>query len=157
MTELDTTGLRLERTFEAPAEDVFDAWTNPEVLRRWWAAGPQWRTPLAEVDLREGGSYRLSMEDPATGAIHTVGGKYREVRRPDRLVYSWCWELEDGGRSEETSTVTVEFREHSGRTTVVLEHTDLPSPTSRDQHRSGWEGCLENLGARVLTPLPDTA
>lgn len=155
MSDLETT-LRLERTFEAPAEDVFDAWTNPEVLRRWWAAGPQWSTPLAEVDLRVGGRYRLSMEDPATGAIHTVGGEYREVQRPDRLVYSWCWEL-GGEQSDEVSTVMVEFREDSGRTTVVLEHTNLPSATSRDQHRSGWEGCLENLGARILTPLPDTA
>jgi uncharacterized protein YndB with AHSA1/START domain len=157
MTELDTTtSLRLERTFEAPAEEVFDAWTNPEVLRRWWAANPGWRTPLAEVDLRVGGSYRLSMEDPATGTVHTVGGEYREVRRPDRLVYSWCWEQE-GVPAAEVSTVTVEFREDRGCTTVVLEHTDLPSPTSRDQHRHGWEGCLESLGARVLTTLGQTA
>jgi uncharacterized protein YndB with AHSA1/START domain len=157
MSDLDTTtSLRLERTFEAPAEDVFDAWTNPEVLRRWWAASPQWRTPVAEVDLRVGGSYRLAMEDPATGAVHAVGGEYREVRRPERLVYSWCWERE-GGPSEEVSTVTVEFREEGGQTTVVLEHSNLPSPTSRDQHRHGWEGCLENLGARALTQLPETA
>lgn len=156
MSEIDTTGLRLERTFEATAEEVFDAWTNPEVLRRWWAAGEDWRTPTAEVDLRVGGRYRLSMEDPATGALHTVGGEYREVVRPQRLVYSWCWERESD-EPDHVSTVTVEFRGEGERTTVVLEHAGLPSSTSRDQHGHGWEACLENLRTRVLTRALDNS
>jgi uncharacterized protein YndB with AHSA1/START domain len=156
MTEIDTTGLRLERTFEAPAEEVFDAWTNPEVLRRWWAAGADWSTPVAEVDLRVGGCYRLSMEDPASGARHTVGGEYREVQRPQRLVYSWCWE-HDSGEPGHVSTVTVEFRGEGERTTVVLEHTGLESSDSRDRHGHGWEACLENLQTRVFTRVPHTA
>jgi uncharacterized protein YndB with AHSA1/START domain len=77
-----TTALQLERRFDASPEAVFDAWTNPDVLRRWWAAGPDWETPVAEVDLRAGGRYRLTMRDPAAGAEHTVGGEYIEVRRP---------------------------------------------------------------------------
>ena len=68
------------------------------VLRRWWAAGPDWGTPLAEVDLRPGGRYRLSMREPG-GAVHTVGGEYLEVRRPERLVYTWAWEDEPGDES----------------------------------------------------------
>jgi uncharacterized protein YndB with AHSA1/START domain len=145
------TTLRLERTFQAPAEAVFDAWTNPEVLRRWWVVDPAWRTPVAEVDLRVGGGYRLAMEDPLAGTRHTVRGEYREVLRPERLVYSWSWEDEDGGIGH-VSTVTVEFLGDGGRTTVVLEHSDLPSEQSREQHGVGWEGCLRSLGERVLTP-----
>ena len=53
----------MERRFDAAPEAVFDAWTNPEVLRRWWAAAPDWETPAAEVDLRPGGRYRLTMRD----------------------------------------------------------------------------------------------
>jgi uncharacterized protein YndB with AHSA1/START domain len=143
--------LRLERTFDAPAEDVFDAWTNPEVLRRWWVVNPEWRTPTAEVDLRVGGAYRLTMEDPAGDTRHTVRGEYREVRRPERLVYSWCWEEGDGSTGH-VSTVTVEFVGDGERTTVVLEHSDLPSQQSAEQHRVGWEGCLANLGARIFAP-----
>jgi uncharacterized protein YndB with AHSA1/START domain len=56
--------LRLERTFNAPAQAVFDAWTSPEVLRRWWPAGPDWDTPVAEVDVRVGGKLRLVMRRP---------------------------------------------------------------------------------------------
>jgi uncharacterized protein YndB with AHSA1/START domain len=152
-TQAPSTSLHLERTFDASPEEVFDAWTNPEVLRRWWAAGPTWRTPVAEVDLRVGGSYRLSMEDPETGTVHTVGGEYREVRRPERLAYSWRWEQDDGSTGH-VSTVTVDFLSEGECTTVVLEHIGLATPESRDQHRHGWEGCLENLQARIFTGAP---
>jgi uncharacterized protein YndB with AHSA1/START domain len=146
---VDSTTLRLERTFDAPAQDVFDAWTNPEVLRRWWVANPTWRTPVADVDLRVGGSYRLSMEDPDAGTVHTVRGEYREVCPPERLVYSWCWE-EDEGRTGHVSTVTVDFLAEGERTMVVLEHSGLESPESRERHGHGWQGCLEVLATRVF-------
>jgi uncharacterized protein YndB with AHSA1/START domain len=90
----DSTSLRLERTYDATAEEVFDAWTNPDVLRRWWVVQETWRTPVADVDLRPGGRYRLSMEDPASGVVRTVGGEYLEVLRPERLVYTWQWEAQ---------------------------------------------------------------
>ncbi len=149
MSATDSTTLRLERSFDAPAEDVFDAWTNPEVLRRWWGASPTWRTPVAEVDLRVGGRYRLSMEDPDAGTFYTVRGEYREVRRPERLVYSWSWEQDDGQTGHE-STVTVEFMERDERTIVVLEHSGLESPESRDRHEQGWGACLELFAGRVF-------
>lgn len=148
-----STSLHLERVYDATPEEVFDAWTNPEVLRRWWAAAPTWRTPVAEIDLRVGGSYRISMEDPETGAVHTVGGEYQEVRRPERLAYSWCWEQDDGGTGH-VSTVTVDFLGEGGGTTVVLEHIGLATPESRDQHEHGWMGCLENLQVRIFASAP---
>ncbi len=151
MSAIDSTTLRLERTYDASAEEVFDAWTNPEVLRRWWVVDPAWRTPVADVDLRVGGTYRLSMEDPDDGTFHTVRGEYREVRRPERLVYSWCWE-DAGGQTGHESTVTVEFLEDGERTTVVLEHSGLESPDSRDRHLHGWQACLEMLETRIFVP-----
>src|SRR5262249_25336949 len=128
---------------------VFDAWTNPEVLKRWWAADPTWLDTDAEVDLRVGGSYRLTMRDPAREAPHTVRGEYREISRPDRLVYSWQWELEEGGVGHE-STVTVQFVEQGERTTVLLEHTGLESSESAARHTHGWDACLSLLGARIF-------
>ena len=91
--------LQLERTFDAPREEVFRAWTEPEVLRRWWAAQPTWESPLAETDVRVGGRYRLSMRDPVGGEEHTVGGEYVEVTPPERLVYTWTWEGSGSSRS----------------------------------------------------------
>ena len=63
----DTKTLRIERTFQAPAEAVFDAWTSEEVLRRWWHAEHDWETTEAEVDLRVGGVVRVVMRDPTQG------------------------------------------------------------------------------------------
>jgi uncharacterized protein YndB with AHSA1/START domain len=146
-----TTALQLERRFDASPEAVFDAWTNPDVLRRWWAAGPDWETPVAEVDLRAGGRYRLTMRDPAAGAEHTVGGEYIEVRRPERLIYTWEWEPEPGGPDMGgTSRVTVDFVADGTGTRVGLTHSELASDESRARHEHGWNACLDNL-ARVLT------
>jgi uncharacterized protein YndB with AHSA1/START domain len=140
-----TSELRLERRFDASPEEVFDAWTNPEVLRRWWAAAPGWETPSAEVDLRAGGRYRLTMRDPAAGAEHTVGGAYIEVRRPQRLTYTWAWEP-----AGESSRVTVDFVAEGAGTRVELTHSGLLGDESRAQHEHGWNACLDNLAQRVF-------
>lgn len=147
----DETVLRLTRRFRAPRERVFDAWTDPELLRRWWAALAGWKTSLAEVDLRPGGRYRLSMRDPSSGAEHTVVGEYVDVRRPDRLAYTWTWE---GGhelmRGSEGTLVEVDFVDDGDATEVVLVHRGFADGRIRDLHRQGWGGCLANLESRVL-------
>ena len=143
MSEAATTRqneLRMERRFSAPPDAVFDAWTNPDLLQRWWAAGPGWATPLAEVDLRPGGRYRLTMRDPQAGGEYTVGGEYIEVRRPDRLIYTWAWEP-----AGESSRVTVDFRADGDGTRVELTHSELTSEESRAQHEHGWNACFDNL------------
>jgi uncharacterized protein YndB with AHSA1/START domain len=142
--------LRLERTIPAPCGAVFDAWTNPEVLRRWWAANPGWDSPLAEVDLRVGGGYRLSMRDPETGDVHTVGGEYLEVSPPHRISYTWTWEGSDESAASSGSVVTVDFEEHDGATRVVLVHTGFGDEIEPQKHAHGWNGCLDNLTARVF-------
>lgn len=152
----DPADLRLERTFEASREAVYDAWTNPEVLRRWWAAAPDWSTPLVEVDLRVGGRYRLSMQDPVASEPHTVGGEYIEVRRPERLAYTWTWEGDpESQRGSAGSLVTVDFHEEDGATRVVVTHSGFDGEDVRVQHEHGWTGCLDNLARRVLAPVPE--
>ena len=69
-----TETLLIERTFQAPAEKVFDAWTNEAVLIRWFHANPKWETPEASVDVRVGGTLRLVMRDPSDGQTH--GGEH---------------------------------------------------------------------------------
>jgi uncharacterized protein YndB with AHSA1/START domain len=141
---------RLERTFAASPEEVFDAWTNPEVLERWWVAQPSWTSPGCEVDLRVGGSYVLRMRDDETGEMHVVGGEYREVQRPRRLVYTWCWQGDGGPSPGHVSLVTVEFHGKGDATTVVLEHSGLPSEESRRNHGVGWQATFESLARRVF-------
>ena len=83
--------VRVSRRFAAPRERVFDAWTNENVLRDWWSAMPTMSPGTIGVDLREGGRYRMEMRTD-DGQVHTVVGEYREVRRPERVVYTWTWE-----------------------------------------------------------------
>jgi uncharacterized protein YndB with AHSA1/START domain len=140
--------LRLERTFDAPAEAVFDAWTSAEVLRRWWPAGSDWETPVADVDVRVGGRLRLVMRSP-DGQEFGGRGEYIEITRPERLVFTWTWDGHEG--HEGTQLVEVEFteREH-GTTTVVLTNRGLRDEKSKRWHREGWEASFDNL-ERVLT------
>ena len=145
------TVLRLTRRFDAPRERVFAAWTDPDVLRTWWAARPDWDGAAADVDLRPGGRYRLSMRDTANGAVHSVSGEYREVRPPERLAYTWSWE---GAPAEmagsEGTLVVVEFAEADGGTEVTLTHEGFASGDIRDLHGEGWRGCLDSLERRVF-------
>jgi hypothetical protein len=78
--------VRIERTFDAPREAVFDAWTSPEVLRRWFHCAPDWETPEAEVDLQVGGKIRVVMRKP-DGSKVSVGGE-RDVDGSARCTLS---------------------------------------------------------------------
>jgi uncharacterized protein YndB with AHSA1/START domain len=138
--------LRMSRRFDAPREQVFEAWTSPEVIREWWRAGPDWETPEAEVDLRPGGSYRWSMRDTTKDETHTVVGEYKEVRPPERLVYTWSWESNPEEMAGSMATlVTVEFSEDGEGTQVELTHSGFANEQIRDLHAHGWAACLANL------------
>jgi uncharacterized protein YndB with AHSA1/START domain len=146
-TPPDPDALRLERRFDAPADAVFEAWTSPDVLRRWWPAGSDWETPVAEVDPQVGGSLRLVMRSP-DGEEFGGRGEYLEVKPPARLVFTWTWdghELHQG-----TQLVEVDFEEHpDGTTTVVLTNRGIRDEESRRSHREGWDASFDNLD-RVL-------
>ena len=80
--------LVLERTYSAPAEVVFDAWTSEEVMRRWFHGEHDWETPEAHVDLRLGGNVRVVMRDPEKDVEYGGGGHYTEIDPPRRLAFT---------------------------------------------------------------------
>lgn len=140
--------MRFERRFNAPAKAVFDTWTSAELLRRWWPAGADWDTPIAEVDPRVGGELRLVMRSPE-GDEFGGSGRYLEIDPPKRLVFTWSWDGHEG--HEGTQLVEVELRElPDGTTTVILTNRGLGDEESRRAHREGWEASFDNLD-RVLS------
>ena len=155
------TTMRITRKLAAPRELVFKAWTEPEFLLKWWAAHPDFTTPIAEVDLRVGGKYRLGMLPPGQDQPHVIGGIYREVSPPEKLVYTWVWEpqipetqIRSGSGPEVLvapgeTLVTVEFHDVDGQTEVVLTHQFFADQEMRDKHSQGWNGCLEQLATLV--------
>jgi uncharacterized protein YndB with AHSA1/START domain len=134
--------LNLRRTFKAPRERVFRAWTDPEKLAKWW--GPETRTcPFAELDARPGGRWRTCMRDE-NGDEAWVQGVYREVEPPARLVFTWAWE-NDGVPGHET-LVTIEFHDRGDETEMVFTHEGFETEEGRDLHNQGWTSslvCLE--------------
>ncbi len=136
------TTLQLTRTFAAPREKVFRAWTDPEEVKKWFHP-PGYETPSAEIDLRVGGKYRLGMRKLPDGEVFYLSGTYREVRRPERLVYTWQWEAEP---ELGATLVTVEFHDRGGSTEIVLTHELFPTEKARQEHEQGWSGGLDNLG-----------
>jgi uncharacterized protein YndB with AHSA1/START domain len=122
---------------------VFDAWTSPDVLKDWYAPQPGWANEIAEVDLRPGGSFRLGMKDPASGAMHVAFGEYTEVNRPEKLAFTWAWE---GQEDRPVTLVEIDFVADGDGTEVTLTHSGFPSEESRDSHAHGWNGLLDSLG-----------
>src|SRR2546430_477281 len=107
----------MTREFKAPRRLVFDAWTRPELLARWF--GPRgWTVPVCEIDLRPGGAYRYVMRGPA-GEEMIMRGVYREIVPPERLVCTEGYEgfSEVGWRSQDETLNTAIFTEQDGRTT----------------------------------------
>lgn len=102
------------RIFDAPRSRVFDAWTKPELLGRWF--GPKgWSLVACEVDLTVGGAWRFVVRR-ANGSEIAMRGIYREIERPERLVYSQTFDLEDFPGE---SLVTMSLVEDRGRTTLT--------------------------------------
>ena len=134
--------LRLNRKFAAAREKVFRAWTEPEILKRWWCP-PGWDPAEMQVDLRAGGSYRLGMRPAAGGQAVYVRGQFIEVRAPEKLVYTWRWEGAFEGMPE--SRIEVRFLESEGGTEVVLVHDNLPDVELWQQHRSGWIAACDRM------------
>jgi uncharacterized protein YndB with AHSA1/START domain len=137
----DALVLRLSRSFAAPRDRVFRAFTAPAQLVKWW--GPEGFTvPACTMDVRAGGTWQTVMRSPE-GKDHIVSGVYREIIPPKRLVFTWAWE-EDGARGHET-LVTIELLEAPGGTRLELTHEVFESEERRERHRHGWSGCFDCL------------
>ena len=139
----DPSTLRLERTFNAPAESVFNAWLSPRMLRLWWPSGTGWATPIAEVDPRVGGRLRLVMRAP-DGEEFGGSGEYLEITPPKRLVFTWTWDGHPGHGGAQVVEVDLEQRADE-TTRVVLTNRGLRDEESKRSHRAGWEASFDNL------------
>ena len=145
----DTT-LRMERTFQAPAAAVFEAWTSEEVMRRWWHAERDWETSAAEVDLRVGGAVRVVMRDPDEDVEYGGGGTYTEIEPPTRLAFTWIWD----GETRQT-LIELDFQEIDGVTTVRFTHSGLRDEESVRSHEGGWGRAMDNLQRTLATSRPE--
>ena len=138
--------LVIKRTFSnVSADKVFDAWTDPQTMAKWY--GPEGMvTTIHEFDLQEGGTYRLTMQAP-DGSKFPLRGSFREIRRPERLVFSWQWEnaAETSGPGAQETLVTIDIRAKGADVALTLTHNGFLTPEAAASHNDGWTSMMVKL------------
>jgi uncharacterized protein YndB with AHSA1/START domain len=153
--------LVVTRIFDAPRERVWKAWTEPELLKRWW--GPTvFTAPFIEIDLRVGGRYLYAMRSPE-GKDFWSTGVYREIVPLKRIVATDSFSDEKGNIVPASSygfagdwprelLVTVTFEEQDGGTKLTLLHTGFPLEEDRVLAKAGWSESLDKLAGVLKRP-----
>jgi len=137
--------VHVRRRIAAPAQTLFDAWLDPEIVAAWMRPFDTVRTE-AQTDPVVGGSYRIDMHQPDGTVVEHVG-KYVEIDPPRRLVFTWA----SPATQQKDSLVTIEFIDSDGATEISLTHEQLPEFMAQ-AHVGGWTSALEKLAARSAHP-----
>ena len=140
--------LTITRVLDAPRDLVFRVWTRPEHLVRWW--GPTGFTlPQCKMDLRPGGAFHYVMRSGEEGCAgthapnteHRLRGVFREIKPPERLVFTWAWHT----MKERESQVTITIKRDGDGSILTLLHEKFFDEAARDGHNRGWTGSLDKL------------
>lgn len=158
----DSEWVRIERDFDAPIELVWKMWTDPSVFKRWY--GPNGMSvPTAEMDVRVGGTRKvcMAMQSPERSMEMWFIGVYKEVRAPDRLVYTESMCDAEGtiispqsmgmpDNFPEITEVIVDLSEVDGKTKMVMVHVGVVEGTAG---AGGWNQAFDKLGALILSSV----
>jgi uncharacterized protein YndB with AHSA1/START domain len=131
--------LTLKRRLKAPPQKVYEAWTQPAQMMRWWGGGNE-ASRTAETDLKVGGRFHVGFKGD-DGEQHDVSGIYKEVTPYSRLVFSWAWRT----TPERESQVTIDIKPDTDGSILTLTHEQFFNETARDDHARGWGFGLDQL------------
>jgi uncharacterized protein YndB with AHSA1/START domain len=138
----ENTVLMVHRTINASAERLFDAWTQPELMKKWFHSSEKMSTPTAEADLKVGGTWKIEMLN-SKGVTYLCLGAYKVIDRPHKLVFTWS---PSNGKDDYMTTVTLLFKKVSDTVTeFTLTHEGLRNEQEYKDHNGGWNGCLDML------------
>ncbi len=158
-TSKNKDALVITRVFDASRERVWKAWTDPELLKKWW--GPKYFTaPVSKIDFRVGGKYLSCMRGP-DGKEYWSTGVYREIVPVERIVMSDSFADEKGnvvpashyGMTDDFPLelqVTLTLEDISGKTIMTLHHEGLPSGMMRELTSQGWNESFDKLAGAVV-------
>jgi uncharacterized protein YndB with AHSA1/START domain len=133
--------LQLRRTFAAPREHVFRAWTDARVFAEWFHPTTEHTTVITRLNVKVGGNYTLEMHHK-DGNVHKLSGTYQQIKPPEKLAFTWRWATDP---PDQETLVSLDFLDLGDATEIVLSHGQFPDAETRDKHNHGWLGCLDQL------------
>ena len=139
----DKTVAEVHRRFAVGPEKVFAACADPKLVSRWLTPAPEITLTMLKFQFRVGGVYRFAYHVPG-GSTVIVGGTYRTIEPPSKIVFSWIIEPPDehaGIESEVTATITP----YSGGAKLSIRHAKLARTDAIERHAGGWHGALDQL------------
>jgi uncharacterized protein YndB with AHSA1/START domain len=131
--------ISIEILIHAPVQEAWKAWTDPEVILKWFGSDPNGCGLKARLDVRLGGTYEISFRN-SDFAEHTCSGVYTEIKAFSKLAFSWVWKSEPGVES----LVTVEFLPEGDHTRLRFEHARVGHESQHD-YLYGWQGAFLKL------------
>jgi uncharacterized protein YndB with AHSA1/START domain len=141
-SEAEEKVLSITRIFDAPRHLVFEAWTNPEHLKKWFAPR-DFTIPALEAECSPGGGWMSRMKSPG-GDTMQMGGIYQEVVPDEKLVLTHAWDEEFGGTGHQT-IITVTFTDQGEKTLMNFHQATFKTKEIRDDHNDGWMQFFDHL------------
>jgi len=144
----------VRRRFAAAPERVFSAFAEANLVGRWLSPSPEITLTLLQLDFRVGGGYRFAYRMPAGDTV-IVGGAYRSIEPPSKIVFSWIIEPPDEHAGIE-SEVTITITPYGGGAELLIRHEKFAGADAVLRHVEGWRGALDQLSALLEaqgTPL----
>lgn len=141
VTEAGGKSLQIKRVIKAPIAKVYEAWTDPVILAKWFSPNERWNKPTIAFDAKVGGAYRIQMNH-SDGDVFEMGGEIRDLEPGRKITMTW-----QGLKPEVEipSLLTIELRPCEGGTELTLTHAELATDELLEGVESGWGGCLDML------------
>jgi uncharacterized protein YndB with AHSA1/START domain len=139
--------IQLQMKFRAPRPKVYQCWTDPALLKKWFFVEEGYENTAAEIDLKPLGKYRLGMAKCASGKNEQTvfTGYYHTIVPNERLSYTWMTE----NRGTYWTLVTARFVDDGAGSLVELVHGVFENDEDRQLHEQGWMGCVTQLGKLI--------
>jgi uncharacterized protein YndB with AHSA1/START domain len=133
----------IEQVINFPVEKVFEAWTKPNLLKKWFCP-INLKLIALKADIKVGGSYEVSMQDGDD--VYIARGVYKEIKKNEKIVFTHGW----GEVENSKSVVTVEFASKGLKTKITLRQVLFTSDEDKRGHQEGWLETIENLVENCL-------
>ena len=139
MQSQTNSSIRISRSFSASPQEVWQAWTDPKLVKSWFGSDPNGKVLDASLDVRPGGTFEVTFRN-SDDTQFTCAGTYKEIKKYQRLVFTWTWK----DRPEVQESVTLVFQARQTGTLMIFRHANIDAGTTHD-YETGWRSTFDKL------------